>query len=332
MDNLPTTGGHMRSTTGTRKDPNVEAAQESALREGGPTPELLLEVNDATICAQAFGRPEDPALLLVQGACASMIRWEDDFCEQLVEAGRYVIRFDNRDVGRSTAYTPGEPPYDLNDLADDAVGLLDAFGIQRAHFVGASSGGMIAQLVGIRHPSRVLTLTLCISTPGVPAAAHAVNGSEGERAEDLPSPSVWLLEQVRALAAVDWTDEAAAVEAAVAEARAMAGSRFPVDEACVRAWAPREYGRQNDVLSFRLNTPIAETRTPPWRNGLRRIAAPTLVVHGTEDPVLPHPHGVALAEEIPGASLLTVDGMGHELPRGAWPQIVPAIVAHTERS
>lgn len=314
------------------QDGVVKAAQEAAASNGGSTGEILVNANGVEICAEAFGSPGDPAMLLVQGACASMIRWENDFCDQLVEAGRYVIRFDNRDVGRSTAYTPGEPPYDLNDLADDAVGLLDAFGIDKAHFVGASSGGMISQLVGIRHPSRVLTLTLCISTPGVPDVAHAVKGSDGDAAADLPAPSASMLEQVRTLATVDWTDEAAATEAFVVEARAMAGSRYRVDEAEVRAWAPVEYNRQNNILSFRLNTPIAETRTPPWRGGLGDIKAPTLVIHGSEDPVLPYPHAVALADEIPGATLLTMEGMGHELPRGAWPEILPAIVAHTEGS
>jgi pimeloyl-ACP methyl ester carboxylesterase len=141
-----------------------------------------------------------------------------------------------------------------------------------------------------------------------------------------------MLEQVRTWATVDWTDEAAATEAFVVEARAMAGSRYRVDEAEVRAWAPVEYNRQNNILSFRLNTPIAETRTPAWRGGLGDIKAPTLVIHGSEDPVLPYPHAVALADEIPGATLLTMEGMGHELPRGAWPEIIPAIVAHTEGS
>ena len=308
----------------------VRAGQESAKRSGASTGEIPVDANGVTICAEAFGNPKDPAMLLVQGACASMIRWENDFCEQLAESGRYVIRFDNRDVGRSTAYTPGEPPYDLNDLADDAVGVLDAFGIEKAHFVGASSGGMISQIVGIRHPSRVRTLTLCISTPGVPDVAHAVDGSDGDGAADLPAPSASMLDQVRTLATVDWTDEAAATEAFIVEARAMAGSRYPVDEDEVRAWASTEYGRQNDIMSFRLNTPIAETRTPAWRGGLGDIKAPTLVIHGSEDPVLPHPHGVALADEIPGATLLTMEGMGHELPRGAWPEIIPAIVAHTD--
>jgi len=109
----------------------------------------------------------------------------------------------------------------------------------------------------------------------------------------------------------------------------MAGTGFPVDEAEVRAWAPREYARQKNILSFRYNTPIAETKTAPWRHRLKEIQAPTLVVHGTDDPVLPHPHGVALSNEIPGARLLTIEGMGHELPRGAWPRIVGAILEHT---
>jgi pimeloyl-ACP methyl ester carboxylesterase len=309
----------------------VESAQVSARSSGGSTGEILLEANGVVICAEAFGNPSDPALLLIQGACASMIRWDNEFCERLAEPGRYVIRFDNRDVGRSTTYPPGEPPYDLYDMADDAVGVLDAFGIERAHLLGASSGGMISQIIGIRYPARVLTLTLCISTPGVPDAAHAVNGTSGTSSE-LPSPTAALLVKVRALAAVDWTDDAAAKEAAVMEAHAMAGSRFPVDETAVRAYAAVEYARQGNVLSFRLNTPIAETRTSPWRSGLPSINAPTLVIHGTEDPVLPYPHGVTLAAEIGGATLLTIEGMGHELPREAWDEMLPAIATHTERS
>jgi pimeloyl-ACP methyl ester carboxylesterase len=236
-------------------------------------------------------------------------------------------------VGRSTAYPPRDPPYTLEDLADDAVGVLDAFGIEQAHIVGASSGGMIAQLVAIRHPSRVLTLTLCISTPEVPDAAHAVKGTEGSgTGSDLPPPSSALLDEVRVLANVDWSDRTAAMDAFVMEAHAMAGSRFPVDEAAVRAWAPMEYDRQSNILSFRYNTPIAETRTPAWRHLLKDVKAPTLVIHGTDDPVLPYPHGVTLANEIPGARLLTLEGVGHELPRGCWPELVPAILAHTAQA
>ena len=314
-------------------DATVLAAQGLAARSGGSTGEVMVKANGIDICAEAFGNPADPAILLILGACSSMIRWEEDLCRQLVDGGRYVIRYDNRDTGRSTAFTPGDPPYTLEDMADDAVGVLDAFGIDQAHILGASSGGMIGQLMAIRYPSRILTLTLCISAPEVPDAAHAVKRTEGSRTgSDLPSPSASLLDEVRALANVDWSDRAAAVDAFVMEAHAMAGSRFPVDEAAVRVWGPVEYNRQNNILSFRYNTPIAETRTPAWRQRLKEINVPTLVIHGTEDPVLPYPNGVALANEIPGARLLTLKGVGHELPRGCWPQMLPAVVAHTARS
>jgi pimeloyl-ACP methyl ester carboxylesterase len=286
------------------------------------TGEFLVRVGGVEICVEALGERADPPLLLIQGACASMIRWEDEFCRALVDGGRYVIRYDNRDVGRSTAYPPGKPPYDLEDLAEDAVGVLEALGIASAHVAGASSGGMIGQLVAIRYPKRVRTLTLLISTPMVPDAATPT-------VSDLPAPAAELIEKVKALAGVNWQDPHAAVEAFVAEAHAMAGTGFPVDEAAVRAWAPREYARQKNILSFRYNTPIAETKTAAWRHRLKEIAAPTLVVHGTDDPVLPYAHGVALSREIPGARLVTIDGMGHELPREAWPRIVDAVLGHT---
>ena len=294
------------------------------------TGEFLVKVGGVEICVEALGERADAPVLLIQGACASMIRWEDGFCERLVAGGRYAIRYDNRDVGRSTAYAPGNPPYDLEDLAEDAVGVLEALGIASAHVVGASSGGMIGQLVAIRYPKRVRTLSLLISTPTVPDAAKAVESAAATPTlSDLPAPSAALIEKVKALASVKWQEPAAAVEAFVAEAHAMAGTGFPVDEAEVRAWAPREYARQKNILSFRYNTPIAETKTAPWRHRLKEIQAPTLVVHGTDDPVLPHAHGVALSKEIPGARLLTIEGMGHEIPRGAWPRIVGAILEHT---
>jgi pimeloyl-ACP methyl ester carboxylesterase len=311
-------------------DAKVKAAQEAAARSGSSTGEVMVKANGVDICVEAFGNPADPTLLMVQGACASMIRWDTDFCRELVNGGLYVIRFDNRDVGRSTSFTPGDPPYTLEDLADDAIGVLDAFGVERTHILGASSGGMICQLIALRHPATVRTMTLCISTPGIPEAARAVKPGELSQSEsDLPSPSAALLDKVRLLANIDWSNEAAAVEGFVMEARAMAGSKFLVDEAEVRRWGPLEYKRQNNIFSFRYNTPIAETHTPTWRHRLKEIKVPTLVIHGTDDPVLPYPHGVALSQEIPGAKLVTLEGVGHELPRGCWSQMLPAIVEHT---
>ncbi|HJQ96659.1 MAG TPA: alpha/beta hydrolase, partial [Candidatus Polarisedimenticolaceae bacterium] len=265
------------------------------------TGEFLVKVGGVEICVEALGDRADAPVLLIQGACASMIRWEEGFCERLVAGGRYVVRYDNRDIGRSTAYAPGNPPYDLEDLAEDAVGVLEALGIASAHVVGASSGGMIGQLVAIRYPKRVRSLSLLISTPMVPDAARAVESAAATPTlSDLPAPTSEFLDKVKALATVDWQVPHAAVEAFVAEARALAGTGFPVDEAEVRAWAPREYARQKNILSFRYNTPIAETKTAPWRHRLGEIKASTLVIHGSDDPVLPHAHGIALSKEIPG--------------------------------
>jgi pimeloyl-ACP methyl ester carboxylesterase len=294
------------------------------------TGEIIATVADVEICTEAFGDPRDPALLLIQGACASMVFWDEDFCRGLAAAGRYVIRFDNRDQGRSTFYPPGEPPYHLGDLADDAVGLLDHYGLPRAHVLGGSSGGMVAQLMAIRHPSRVNTLMPLCSTPEVPGAAHASAGTTGGRRSELPPPTAPVLHLIRYIADVNWADLSAAVEASLVEARVLAGEgRDPIDEGAYRAYARREYTRQGNVFSFRFNTPIAETRTPAWRDRLKDLDVPTLVLHGTADPVLPYPHGVALAREIPGARLLSLDGMGHGLPRGYWPTVIAAVLEHT---
>jgi pimeloyl-ACP methyl ester carboxylesterase len=145
------------------------------------------------------------------------------------------------------------------------------------------------------------------------------------------APGDSFLERVERLAKVDWKVRDEALQAFVDEAHLVAGSRFPVDEAEVKSWAPLEYDRQRDILSFRYNFPIAETRTPAWRSALPQITAPTLVVHGTEDPVLPHANAVAMTREIPGARLVTIEGMGHELPRAAWPVILAAMREHAAR-
>jgi pimeloyl-ACP methyl ester carboxylesterase len=299
---------------------------------GHRTGEQLAMIDGVQICTEAFGDRRHPALLLIPGACASMIAWDDEFCWRLANAGRYVIRFDIRDQGPSSSYPPGEPSYDLNDLADDAVGVLNYHGVERAHLLGASSGGMIAQLTAIRHPSRVLTLMPMSSTPDVPDAAHASAGTTGATTSELPPPTAPVFELIRQLATVDWSDLSACIEAAVVEARTLsATTRFPLNETAHREYAHREYSRQRNILSFRFNTPIAETRTLPWRAHLAKITAPTLVIHGTEDPVLPYPHGVAISNEIPGAKLLTLDGVGHAVaPPGIWPVLIPAILQHTK--
>jgi len=291
--------------------------------------ERMVQANGIDICTEAFGDPKNPAVLLIQGATSSMMRWDEDFCRQLADGGYYAIRYDNRDTGQSTSFAPRKPPYGLVDMADDAIGELDAYGIERAHLVGASSGGMIAQLVAIHHGARVLSVTLIMSTPVVPEAARVVAGAHGESATDsLPLPTPAVFELIRFLASVDWSDETAAADAWVEEAKVLAGSGYPVDEAHAREVGRQEIRRARNLVSQRFNHPIAEHQTASWRHRLRDLQVPALVIHGAEDPVLPLAHGVALSQEIPGAKLLTLDGVGHELPHGALPIAVPAILAH----
>ena len=310
--------------------PSITAAQRTAATNRTSTGEVIVETNGIETCTEAFGDPAHPALVLVNGACSSMIRYPVDLCTQLASGGRYLIRYDPRDTGRSTAFRPGQPPYDLRDLADDLVALLDAYGIDRAHLAGASSGGMIVQHVAFRNPERVHSLTLLISSPDVPAAAHAVDettsGKSGSQLDDA------FLEKVRQLAKVNWLVRDEALRAFVDEAHMVSGDAFPVDEAEVMAWGPLEYDRQRNILSFRYNIPIAETKTPAWRSSLPHITAPTLVIHGTKDPVLPFAKAAEMTREISGARLISIEGMGHELPRGAWPVIVPAILEHTSQN
>ena len=157
-----------------------------------------------------------------------MIRYPVELCTRLASGGRYVIRYDPRDIGRSTAFPPGQPPYDLRDLAEDLVTLLDAYGIEKAHLAGASSGGMIAQHTAIRNAERVRSLILLISSPEVPAVAHAVDETTSGKSASLPDDA--FMEKVRNLANVNWLVRDEAMRAFVDEARMVAGDAFPVDE------------------------------------------------------------------------------------------------------
>jgi pimeloyl-ACP methyl ester carboxylesterase len=288
-------------------------------------PERTIRAGDVEICTEAFGNPVDPTILLVMGATASMLRWDEDFCGRLVDGRRHVIRYDNRDTGRSTTYPPGQPDYTVEDLADDAVAVLDGHRVGQAHVVGASMGGMIAQQVALRHPDRVLTITPIMSTPDPSAVTAAMSGDGA----DLPGPTDEVLAVLGGRAQLDWSDQAAVVDEVVKAFRTMAGSRYPFDEDHERSVVTAEVKRAVDYASID-NHGIAVANTPPWRHRLGEIHVPALVIHGDEDPILPYPHGAALAAEIPGARLLTMEGVGHELPRGVWDTVVPAILEHTD--
>lgn len=279
------------------------------------TTETIIKANGVELAVETFGTAGDPALLLVSGT--SMLAWDGELCARLADGGRYVLRYDLRDQGRSVTYPAGSPTYTLRDLAADAVGVLDAFELPTAHVAGVAVGGWVAQLAALDHAERLASLTLLSTRP----TAH------GRADADLPEHSAEVMAFLTTSAPPDWSDRASTVEYLVSLERACsAGSRY-FDEPAARAVAEHTFDRAVDMAaSFN----IASTAPGPrWRGRLGKLTMPTLVVHGTEDGFFPYGNAVALAAEIPGARLLPLDGVGHELPRAVWDTVVPAVLEHT---
>jgi pimeloyl-ACP methyl ester carboxylesterase len=285
-----------------------------------PPQDEIVQANGVDLCVETFGDPTDAAILLIMGSSASMDWWEDEFCGRLAAGSRFVIRYDHRDTGRSVSYEPGAPEYTLRDLVADAVGVLDTFGVARAHPVGMSMGGAIAQLVALDHPGRVASLTLISTSAAAP----------GPDDPDLPAMSEETGAQFAAAAEPDWSDREAVIDYLVHLARVSASSERPFDEASFRDLAGRVFDRTVNIESSMTNHNALDGGVR-WRERLGVLSAPTLVVHGTDDPVVPYGNGVTLARAIPGAQLLTLEQTGHELPQATWDALVPAILEHTSR-
>jgi pimeloyl-ACP methyl ester carboxylesterase len=274
------------------------------------------------LCYETMGSESDPPMLLIMGLGMQMIGWPDDFCAQLAGHGFYVVRFDNRDIGRSTRIH-GRPPtpaqllrrkidpvlYDLGDMADDAAGLLSKLGLAPAHVVGASMGGMIAQTLSARHPEAVRSLVSIMSMTG-------------GRWSGQPAFRIYpyLLRNAP-------TEREAYVEHMSRMFGTIGSTGLPQDTERVRDMTARSYDRGHDPAASgrQLGAIIASgDRT----SEIRSIATPTLVIHGSNDPMVSPSGGKATAKAIPGARLMIVEGMGHDLPEAAWPQLVPAIADH----
>ncbi|WNV85679.1 alpha/beta fold hydrolase [Umezawaea sp. Da 62-37] len=271
----------------------------------------LIEVGGVELCVETFGSREDPAVLLVAGAAASMLWWEAELCERIAARGRFVIRYDHRDTGRSTCYPPGRPGYAFTDLTEDALGVLSAFGVERGHLVCQSMFGGIGLIAGVDHPDRVASLVFLSSSTGGPG---------------LPPPSDELA--ARTHADPDPADPVAVVDSVVASAKAYSRGSPHFDETAVRALVERDVARARDIASTLVNH-YAIDFDGPARGGFGDITAPTLVVHGDLDPVFPLPHGEALRDAVPGAELLVLHGAGHDVPRPLWDGFVTALVRHT---
>jgi pimeloyl-ACP methyl ester carboxylesterase len=289
--------------------------------------EQTAHVGDIDIAYETFGDPSDPAVLLVMGLATQMIAWNDDFCAELAARGFHVIRFDNRDVGRSTAMrdlpVPSLPQlvlrsknaagYTLSDMAADAVGLLDELGIDKAHVVGASMGGMIAQTIAIEHPERVLSLASIMS-------------NTGSRWNGQPKLATY-----RVLLGVPPKEREAFIEHVLAVYRLIGSKGFDRNEDDLRDMAARSYDRgRNPAGSGRQLGAIIASGDRTAR--LKRLDVPTVVIHGTVDRLVNPSGGRATAKAIPGARFVPIAGMGHDLPRGAWPQIIRAITENAARA
>jgi pimeloyl-ACP methyl ester carboxylesterase len=279
-----------------------------------------------TLCYETFGERSDPTALLVMGLGSQMVAWHEDFCRQLAGRGLHVVRFDNRDIGRST-HVAGRPPtaaqllarskraahYKLGDMADDAARLLDRLELAPAHVIGASMGGMIAQLMAARHPASVRSLVSIMSNTG-----SVRNGQ--------PSLRVYPMLLRRA---------PQGREAFIAHLKrvfeTIGSPDLPRDEQDLLAIASASYDRDHDPQGP--GRQLAAIIASGDRGAeLRRIAVPTLVVHGTADPLVAPSGGRATARAIPGAQLMMIDGMGHDLPRVLWPRLIDAIAAHALRA
>lgn len=270
-----------------------------------------------SLAAQEFGESDRPAVLLIMGATASMMGWPDRLCVDLAERGFRVIRFDHRDTGKSTTAAPGEAAYAVEDMMADAVAILDDFGVDRAHLVGMSLGGYIGQMIAVDQPARVATLTLIASEP---------LGWDGD---PLPHIISEFMAHFSAVETLDWTDSAAVEDFLVGIDALSCGTGHPFDAAASRAQVRRILSRTASPASM-FNHAAVTTRCE-WAGKYREVERPTLVIHGTDDPVLPIENGRALAAAIAGARLVELQGVGHELPAAKLSEIATIIARHAKK-
>ena len=293
----------------------------SATTTSGRSGEQIAPVGELELCYETFGERSDPAVLLIMGLGTQMIGWREEFCEGLAARGFFVVRFDNRDVGRSTRLDQLPVPttwqlvrrdksaarYTLEDMAADAVGLLDHLGIERANVVGASMGSMIAQTLAATHPDRVSSLV-------------SIMGNTGARTSGQPT-----LRMSKALLSVAPEDRDGYVEHMVKTFELIGSPGFERDEAELRRFANTAFDRGRSPAGGARQL-AAILASGDRTSLLRRIAAPTLVIHGKADRLVRPSGGRATAKAISGARLLEIPGMGHDLPPKVWPQIFDAIV------
>jgi pimeloyl-ACP methyl ester carboxylesterase len=288
--------------------------------------EQFAPANGIELCYQEMGDPDGEPLLLVMGLATQMIAWDAEFCAMLAERGFHVVRFDNRDIGRSTrikaagipgklemALGRGRPPYLLRDMAADTFGLMDCLGIDSAHLIGASMGGMIVQSAAIEQPGRVRSLTSIMSTTGSRRVGHPSYRTFGLLLGKSPR------------------EREAAIERVIKTFRVIGSPGYPFEEERVREIAGRSFDRGHSEAGIARQL-HAITASGDRTSGLRKLDLPALVIHGKNDVLVNPSGGRATAKAIPNARLKMVEGMGHDLPRALWPEFVEEITATAARA
>ncbi len=287
----------------------------------------VAESNGIEIAYETFGSADDPALLLVMGLGCQLILWDEELCRMFAERGFYVIRFDNRDIGLSSKIEGGPQPnplaamtgdassasYTLEDMAADTAGLLDQLGIEAAHVAGVSMGGMIAQQLAISHPERVISLTSIMSTTGDPNVGQ-------------PLPQA-----IPALVGPSPSDREGYVEFNVQVFKTIGSPAYPPEEEWLRRMAGASYDRCHYPVGF-MRQLLGIIASPDRTAALASVRVPTLVIHGKADPLITVSGGEATARAVPGAKLIEIEGMGHDLPRELWPKFVDAIAENAARA
>ena len=296
-------------------------------RSGSITVDAGRHTGSITLAYETLGRPDDPPVLLIMGMGAQLLSWHEEFCQELVDRHLFVVRYDNRDVGHSThlrtvpmpdlaAVMGGDPstaPYTLSDMAADAAGLIEGLGLGSAHLVGASLGGTIGQVMAVEHPERVRSLTSMMATTNDPAVGQ------------------WTQEAIAQLSVQASPTREATIERDVQINRVIGSPAFPTGDVELRERAGRAFDR--DVDPDGATRQFAAFLASPDRTAdLARVTAPTLVIHGAADPLIQVSGGRATAAAIPGAELLVIEGMGHDLPRQLWPQFADRISALVQRA
>lgn len=273
-----------------------------------------VKIADIEIYTESFGNPDNPSILLLMGATASMLWWDEEFCKRLAEQGFHVIRYDNRDVGMSTTYPPGKTPYSLDDLVDDTIKILDAYDLEHAHFAGMSLGGLITQIAALKYPERVTTLTLIASGPFGPSDP------------DIPIMDERINEFHSRGAEIEWSDEDAVAAYLVEGGKLLSGSQRSYDrnrrESLIRA----EFGRANNYFSMFNHAALEGGER--YYGTVNEIEQPALIIHGTDDKIWNYRHTETLLNRINNSTLVTLEGAGHEMHYQDWDIIIQSISKH----